>query len=224
MHTHDPSPDDLDSGHPRAGITCQLAVELLPWMVNGSLEADERQALEAHLASCGSCRGELEDTVEVWSLLTRHIPSLALAEYARGLESADLDRERIERHLAQCPSCRQELEWAAFDAGDDEDELDEAAPAGTGSSRPWRHLAMAASLTAVVATGALLWRSAAPPATVAASGVTSSQDEPPAQNATGLFADGFESGSIGHWSLRQGLAGEPAEESRESPPETRQRS
>ncbi len=234
--TTDPSTSSLDTGSPSSGgMTCRDAAELLPWLVNGSLEADERQALEAHLASCESCRGELEETIQAWSLLTRHIPTLALAEYARGLEPADLDRERIERHLAQCPSCRQELEWATFDGDEYElGEIAEAGPAiaarGWGSNRSWRPLAMAASLTAMVATGALLWRSAAPPATVASNGVTSSaQDDrqPPSRNsaAAGLFADGFESGRIDHWSLRQGLAGGSEDpDPGKSHPDTRHRS
>ncbi|HEX5758721.1 MAG TPA: zf-HC2 domain-containing protein, partial [Thermoanaerobaculia bacterium] len=32
---------------------------LLPWYVNGTLEAGERAALEAHLAACARCRGEV---------------------------------------------------------------------------------------------------------------------------------------------------------------------
>jgi anti-sigma factor RsiW len=34
--------------------------ELLPWYVNGTLEADERAELEAHLAQCLRCRRELD--------------------------------------------------------------------------------------------------------------------------------------------------------------------
>lgn len=33
--------------------------ELLPWFVNGTLEADEAERVEAHLAGCAECRGEL---------------------------------------------------------------------------------------------------------------------------------------------------------------------
>jgi anti-sigma factor RsiW len=36
------------------------AVELLPWHVNGTLAADERAQLEAHLAQCLRCQRELE--------------------------------------------------------------------------------------------------------------------------------------------------------------------
>jgi hypothetical protein len=33
--------------------------ELLPWFVNGTLETDEAERVEAHLATCAECRGEL---------------------------------------------------------------------------------------------------------------------------------------------------------------------
>jgi predicted anti-sigma-YlaC factor YlaD len=34
--------------------------ELLPWYVNGTLEADESALVDAHLAECGECRADLE--------------------------------------------------------------------------------------------------------------------------------------------------------------------
>ena len=37
----------------------QEAWELLPWYVNGTLESDERQAVEVHLERCPLCRSEL---------------------------------------------------------------------------------------------------------------------------------------------------------------------
>ena len=40
------------------------ALRLLPWLVNGSLEAEERSWVDAHVAGCPECRGErvlLED-------------------------------------------------------------------------------------------------------------------------------------------------------------------
>jgi anti-sigma factor RsiW len=34
--------------------------ELLPWLANGTLEGEERAAVEAHLADCDTCRSELQ--------------------------------------------------------------------------------------------------------------------------------------------------------------------
>ena len=36
------------------------AWELLPWLANDTLEAEERRAVEAHVAGCAECRAELE--------------------------------------------------------------------------------------------------------------------------------------------------------------------
>lgn len=41
-------------------ISHDQAFELLPWLVNGSLAAGEREAVEEHLRSCLSCRRELK--------------------------------------------------------------------------------------------------------------------------------------------------------------------
>ncbi|HEX6200130.1 MAG TPA: zf-HC2 domain-containing protein [Thermoanaerobaculia bacterium] len=38
---------------------CRPTVELLPWYVNGTLEAEESHRVERHLAGCTPCRGEL---------------------------------------------------------------------------------------------------------------------------------------------------------------------
>lgn len=38
---------------------------LLPWYVNRTLEADERRAVEEHLADCADCRAEVEALVEL---------------------------------------------------------------------------------------------------------------------------------------------------------------
>jgi hypothetical protein len=97
---------------PVVGMGCREASEILPWLVNGSLEESEQGLLSQHLAACESCRLELAETVSAWGMLTQHVPSLALAEYAQGLEVSALDRERMERHFALCPSCRQELALA----------------------------------------------------------------------------------------------------------------
>jgi anti-sigma factor RsiW len=48
-----------DRAHSPA-LSHQQAWELLPWLVNETLEPDEREGVESHLAACGECRGEAE--------------------------------------------------------------------------------------------------------------------------------------------------------------------
>lgn len=42
------------------GLTHQEAWELLPWLVNETLESPERESVAAHLAACLECRAEAE--------------------------------------------------------------------------------------------------------------------------------------------------------------------
>ena len=103
-----PSPDGT------ALVTgCRAVVERLPWLLNGSLETSEDEAVRSHLATCEECGRELEATIETWDLVATHVPSLDLARYAQGLPvDGDVAIESIERHLASCPSCRREVEHA----------------------------------------------------------------------------------------------------------------
>ena len=42
-------------------ITHSRAFELLPWLVNGSLSAEERSLVEQHVSTCLSCHRELKE-------------------------------------------------------------------------------------------------------------------------------------------------------------------
>lgn len=152
--------------------------ELLPWLVNGTLEADERRRVEEHLARCDACRGELQATRSSFELHATHLPPQALTahaedpraeRYAVG-DGAAVGRSLVEAHLAHCSSCREELELvrASRRALAEDTEAQEAATRGsvvafrpatpeTPASAPPRRgwaLAMAASLLfAVVAAG-----------------------------------------------------------------------
>jgi predicted anti-sigma-YlaC factor YlaD len=220
---------------------CHTTSELLPWLLNGSLEAGERAAVLAHLAACESCRDELEATEQVRELVTRHVPSLALAEYAQGLKPAGMDVASIERHLGSCASCRRELEWAASDAVSDHDaarenvlEFERPVTRRQDVSRReswWRHAALAAGLAAVVSSAGLIWslRDAGhpgEPAHTAGRGVSTSPERLAGDRDHGstmaLFSNGFEEGDI-VWSGSQDTAQETAESSNSKPRTTQQR-
>ena len=49
-------------------MNCDLAAELLPWLLNGTLEAGERRRLVEHLRGCSACRAALADTQVAWDL------------------------------------------------------------------------------------------------------------------------------------------------------------
>lgn len=107
-------------------MNCQIAIELLPWLLNGTLETDERRQLLEHLGTCPECRAELARTREAGALYlsdperfefpatssaaTPNHPSAAdLVAYAEGLAPSGLDRRTLEDHLASCPTCSEEL-------------------------------------------------------------------------------------------------------------------
>lgn len=103
-------------------MNCDLATELLPWLLNGTLEAGERRELIAHLRGCDACRAALADTQLAWGIFDWHPPAAALVAYAGALEAApattsaasattrDAGAGAIEEHLAGCPKCAAELE------------------------------------------------------------------------------------------------------------------
>lgn len=155
--------------------------DLLPWLVNGTLEADERLRVEEHLARCDACRGELDATRSTFELYATHLPPWVLTAYAedpgaRRYHPGDgppLERALVDAHLAHCPTCREELELARASRAaleeEAEAEMDEGesrrggvvafrppGPAAAPSTAPLRAwaVALAASLLfAIVAAG-----------------------------------------------------------------------
>jgi hypothetical protein len=129
--------------------TCDEVRERLPWFARGTLAADERAAVAAHLSACDGCRAELADTRRAFWIASRHLPAELLADYGAGLPLGDWPRDLIESHLAHCVPCREDLA------------LDEVlvAPAPTfpprrpAAASTWRALSLAAALVAAVAAG-----------------------------------------------------------------------
>jgi hypothetical protein len=108
-------------------MNCELAVELLPWLLNGSLEAGERRDLIEHLRGCAACRSALAETRTAWEIFDWHPPAAALVAHAATAGSAGggdrsplahgagdsgehPDSFDVEQHLASCPRCAAELE------------------------------------------------------------------------------------------------------------------
>lgn len=138
-------------------MTCDQAIELLPWLLNGALEAGERDEVRRHLATCERCREALAETREVWSTFDQHIASRDLVALAWGEKPSGIDPALAEAHLASCPQCAAEIELARMSRRLEEEDNVALFPAvkprtTTGAApRTWRAAAVAASLAAMVA-------------------------------------------------------------------------
>lgn len=149
-------------------MNCEQAIELLPWLLNGTLQESERQEVREHLASCARCREALAETRFAWQVFDQHLPSEVLVALAYGDRlPEDIDPALAERHLATCPQCAAELELVRTSRHLEEDEriatmplrhkeggnaTPVAPPArAASSSRGWRSSALAASLVGLVA-------------------------------------------------------------------------
>ncbi len=89
-------------------MDCEKTKELLPWLLNGTLEGPEQESVERHLERCEPCRRELQDSREAAAIFSQHIPADALVEHVFGRDTAGLSAQRINHHLAECPACRAE--------------------------------------------------------------------------------------------------------------------
>lgn len=141
-------------------MNCDQAIEFLPWLLNGTLEAGERDEVRRHLAGCERCRAALNDTREAWTTFDQHLPSDSLVALAYGEAPSGVDPAVAERHLASCPQCAAELELARMSRRLEEDDklavfpgprpVDKAEERDRGY-RSWRNAALAAGLTGLVA-------------------------------------------------------------------------
>lgn len=143
-------------------MTCDQAIELLPWLLNGTLEVAERDEVRRHLASCERCRQALTATRETWAAFDQHIPSQDLVALAWGDRPGGIDPALAEAHLASCPQCAAEIELARMSRRLEEEDNVAVFPVArprTAEARPartWRTAvtaAVAASLAAAVTSG-----------------------------------------------------------------------
>ncbi|MEM6797655.1 MAG: hypothetical protein AAF725_27050, partial [Acidobacteriota bacterium] len=137
----------------------QQVIELLPWLLNDTLEADERTAVLRALREDESLQAELDAAAEIFLITDEPLSTMTLAEYGLGLDSAETPRPEIEAHLAASSSSRAELELVQADTVVDFEQAARSRRGRSGTiSAPqrtvtWRQLAAAAAL--VVAAGAL---------------------------------------------------------------------
>jgi anti-sigma factor RsiW len=140
-------------------MTCDQAVELLPWYLNGTLESGELADVRQHLETCESCRAALAETGQAWSLFAQHIPAQDMVALAWGEPPTGIDPLAAEAHLASCAECAAELEMARMSRRlEEEDKValfpsSKPRPETETASRSWRGAAIAAGLAAVVAAG-----------------------------------------------------------------------
>lgn len=147
------------------------ARELLPWLLNGSLEEPERSELLAALRGDEALRRELEETRAAGEIFGQHVPAADLVAFAFGAPAA-LASERIEAHLALCERCAEEfaLVRESRSLADEPDAAERREPGVLPFRRPaaaplrtglTRGLAIAASLAAMIGFGGWLatWQS-----------------------------------------------------------------
>jgi len=80
------------------GSPHEQAQQLLPWYVNGTLEADESAMVEAHLVECAECRADLAAE----RVMAREVAALPLdVEHAWSMLSDRIDAAGPPRRLAE---------------------------------------------------------------------------------------------------------------------------
>jgi hypothetical protein len=136
-------------------MTCDQAIEFLPWLLNGTLEPQEREEVRQHLRTCERCQEALPETQIAWRLFDEHLPTEALIALAYGEVPEGLDPSSVEQHLAACSQCAAELELARMSRRLEDEENVAVFPGPrkvmSGDSRGWRSAALAAGLAGVVA-------------------------------------------------------------------------
>ena len=89
--------------------------QLLPWYVNGTLDAGEHASFESHLAQCQACRDEIPVIEDLrkelqhpeWDVLADH-PSPQMLD---SVSLDGMDDTGTRRHLAVCLTCAEEVRW-----------------------------------------------------------------------------------------------------------------
>lgn len=92
-------------------MNCNDAIELLPWLANGTLSPDERLAVTDHLRTCDACRAAWADTRTAWRVFDWHpAPGELIAHVAAEPNGGGPATADLEDHLAGCARCAAEVE------------------------------------------------------------------------------------------------------------------
>ncbi|MFO1402802.1 MAG: zf-HC2 domain-containing protein [Steroidobacteraceae bacterium] len=136
----------------------QRADELMPWMVNGRLQGEERAWMEQHLAGCPACHAEYERQQQLRAALVRE-PAVAFAPQA----SFNRLWQRIEAEAAAAPRPAPARRAIAIPrtAAAEPAAARPARPVGT--SRRWLAVAVAVQALIIGTLAAWLWQVGAAP-------------------------------------------------------------
>lgn len=130
----------------------ETARELLPWLLNGTLDSTERDELRIHLEDCEACRQELQETRQAMETFQQHVPTGDLVAHAEGRKT-ELPPEVLDAHLESCPECAEELTLlvgSLHTYGRPRDASESTSPRRTVPAF-WRQAALAAALLGIVA-------------------------------------------------------------------------
>lgn len=136
---------------------CDDVRGMIPWLLNGTLEDDERRQVLQHLSTCERCRRDLADTRLAAEIFDQHPPTGAILALAWDETPQGIDSSFLEEHLESCPRCAAELELARMSRRlEEEDKIvplarRTAPPAPATGWRGWKAAALAAGLAGVVA-------------------------------------------------------------------------
>jgi hypothetical protein len=141
---------------------CEHIAELLPWLLNGTLDEAERRQARQHLAQCPQCQQGLDETALALAVHRQHAPAEALVDYAFDRPAAGIEPELLRQHLDFCRECAELVEMARASRRWAERQEANAIPPAAEEKRRWREwlwprLALATCLAGAVAFGAGLW-------------------------------------------------------------------
>ncbi len=136
-------------------MDCQDTSELLPWLLNGTLDPAEEGEVREHLAGCADCRRGLTEAAFAWAVFDQHPEPQALVDLAFGRPAADPDRLRT--HLEACPRCAEELALVRRSRALGGAEEGRVVPLLPTEDRGWRRLAAAAGVAFLISASGWLW-------------------------------------------------------------------